>query len=66
MPSKSNLDLNGFLEGMPTTSADVEALWAVRQLNRLDAAAYLMFLRRYAGQHPPTREIPGMHEPFRL
>ncbi len=66
MPSKDNLELSDFLRGVRTTPADAAALQSVRDLNRLDPVQYLAFLRLYAPQHRPTREIPERHEPFTL
>ena len=66
MPLRKPSDLTGFLDDTPTTAEDVEALLRVRSYDRLDPMAYLAFLLEFAPQHPPTREIPPLHEPFVL
>jgi hypothetical protein len=66
MPSRNNPDSIDFARGVITTAEDTEFLLRVRQLNRLDPWSYLEFLRSFAERHPPSREIPPRHEPFRL
>lgn len=66
MPSKDNPEVKDFLAGTPTTSADTNALQFVRDLDRLDPVQYLAFLKLYAPQHRPSRNIPERHEPFTL
>lgn len=63
---KDSRELVNFLPGVGTTPADAAALQAVRDLDRLDPVQYLAFLRLYAPQHRPSREIPERHEPFTL
>ena len=66
MKSKSDRDLDGFLARTPTTPEDVIALERARSLDCLDPVEYLSFLKAFASSHPPTREIPPRHEPFKL
>ena len=66
MTSNDNRDLDGFLDRQITTAEDVAALNRVRELDRLDPFSYLEFLVEFSQRHPPTREIPSRHEPFRL
>lgn len=66
MPSNERIDLSDFLARFNVTEEDVMALERVRSLDRLSPAEYLEFLERFAAAHPPTRDIPGRHEPFVL
>lgn len=66
MTSKDRPDLDGFLGGHVTTAEDVAALERVRELDRLDPFSYLEFLVEFSRRHPPTRQVPPRHEPFRL
>lgn len=66
MRSKSIPESIDFERGVITTPEDTEFLLRARQLNRLDPWSYLEFLRSFAARHPPSREIPPRHEPFRL
>jgi hypothetical protein len=51
---------------VPTTAEDIAALARVKEYDRMDAQQYLEFLLAFTDRHPPTREIPSRHEPFRL
>lgn len=66
MRSNGSGDLDGFLDAMPVTPEDVEALERVRAHDVLGPVEYLEFLKAFAARHPPTREIPEGHEPFKL
>lgn len=66
MRSKKEAETLDLERGVVTTAADTEALERMRSLDRLDPVAYLQFLRAFAKGHPPSREIPPSHEPFRL
>lgn len=65
MPSKDSPDRIDF-PNVPTTPEDVRMLQAVRKLDRMDARQYLEFLLAFGDRHPPTRQVPPRHEPFRL
>jgi hypothetical protein len=52
--------------GVPTTAEDIAALSHVKAFDRMDPQQYLEFLLAFTDRHPPTREIPPNHEPFRL
>ena len=66
MRSKDVPDRLDLERAVPTSAADLEALERALRFDRLDPVAYLAFLRSFAERHPPTREIPETHEPFRL
>ena len=66
MRSNGTPDLDGFLDGVPTTPEDVAALTRARSLDYLEPVEYLRFLIAFAELHPPGREIPSRHEPFVL
>ena len=65
MRSKSAPDLATFAPP-DATGEDVEALTRVKVFDRMDPQQYLEFLLAFIDRHPPTREIPPNHEPFRL
>lgn len=49
------------------TPEDSATLAQVRdQYNVMDPHEYLAFLLQFSKSHPPTREIPPFHEPFKL
>ena len=62
MRSNETPDLEGFLDGVPTTPDDVAALARARTLEYLEPVEYLRFLIAFSALHPPTREIPPRHE----
>ena len=51
---------------VPTTAADNDALWRVRDLNRMEPAEYLEFLLTFTEGVPASREICAFDEPFTL
>lgn len=64
LPERS--DLLDLERGIPTTAEDVAALERAKKLDRLSPEQYLQFLLTFTRSHPPGREIPPFHEPFRL
>jgi hypothetical protein len=48
------------------TAEETEWLNRVRELDCMDSHQYLAFLLEFAPMHPPGREIPPFHEPFKL
>lgn len=66
MTSSDSGELPDFERATQTTAEDVAALERARQHNRLGPVEYLAFLIQFSKLHPPTREIPARHEPFRL
>ena len=67
MPSNAPVEPLWTLEtDVPTTIADVEALWRVRELNWMPPAEYLEFLLAFTKDVPASREIVTFDEPFTL
>lgn len=63
----------GILEGvdfgrdLPTSEEDNEALWQVRELNRMSPAEYLAFLNTFTRGLPPDRSANSDSDlPFEL
>lgn len=56
----------GRIDFMYVTPEDVAALERVGAHDVLGPVEYLAFLKAFAARHPPTREIPEGHEPFKL
>jgi len=66
MQSKKPVEPLDTLEvDVPTTAADNEALWRVRQLNQMDPHEYLEFLLLFTKDLPADRHITD-GEPFEL
>ncbi|HKO55186.1 MAG TPA: hypothetical protein VJ276_04865 [Thermoanaerobaculia bacterium] len=66
MSSKAiELDVD-FERDVPTTPADIEALWRARQLTPLSDASYLDWLTWLTKQHPASDHITPWPEPFEL
>jgi hypothetical protein len=68
MQSKRRVEpLDTFEQDVPTTTADNEALWRVRDLNQMNPDEYLKFLLAFTAHLPPSRETNSdSDEPFTL
>ena len=68
MQSKKRVQpLDSFEVDVPTTAADNEALWRIRQLNSMNPDEYLQFLLALTKGLPPSRETNSdSDEPFTL
>ena len=67
MPSNAHVEPLWSLEAdVPTTAADNDALWRVRELNSMSAVEYLEFLLTFTDGVPASREIVAFDEPFTL
>jgi hypothetical protein len=68
MQSKKRVEpLDTFEADVPITPADNEALWKIRELNRMNPDEYLEFLLTFTANLPPSRETNSdSDEPFSL
>ncbi len=66
MTSKTRSEILDLESGVLITPADVAALERAKKLDLLSPEEYLRFLLTFSASHPPGREIPPRHEPFRL
>lgn len=66
MTSKRRFEILDLESGVLTSPEDLAALERARKLDHLSPEEYLRFLLTFSASHPPGRDIPPHHEPFRL